>query len=193
MLIIKELTYQGSPRTLEVAGVSVSSLAVQVLERVKQEATERGCSEKEVVRGYVERLNASYYDVWTRTPVRERVVLLPQCLRNPGCTAPLAKDGYHCQHCAPDCQVNMILQTAVDLGYKAVFILPGGSMVQSILDTVRPSAVLGISCEKEALLGGLLLQQQRVPGRAILLLRDGCVNTAVDLQTVFDTLRLVEP
>jgi hypothetical protein len=32
-----------------------------------------------------------------------------------------------------------------------------------------------------------------VPGRAVLLLRDGCVNTSVDLGTVFDTLSLIEP
>jgi hypothetical protein len=173
--------------------LSVSSLAIEVFERIRQEATETGCPEKEVVHRYVERLNASYHDVWKRTPVQDRIVLLPQCLRNPGCTAPLAKDGYHCQHCAPDCQVNLISQAALRLGYKAVFILPGGSMVQSILDAARPGAVLGISCEKEALLGGLLLQQQRVPGRAVLLLRDGCVNTSVDLGTVFDTLSLIEP
>ena len=63
-------------------------------------------------------------------------------------------------------------------------------MVQKIIDFSQPHAILGIACEKEALLGGLLLQKLGVVGRAILLLRDGCVNTLVKVADVLKTLGL---
>ena len=57
-------------------------------------------------------------------------------------------------------------------------------MAVKIIDHSHPRAVVGIACEKEALLGGVLLEKLGIVGRAILLLRDGCVNTLVKLGDV---------
>ncbi|MFX1343451.1 MAG: DUF116 domain-containing protein, partial [Promethearchaeota archaeon] len=52
----------------------------------------------------------------------------------------------------------------------------------------QPHAILGIACEKEALLGGLLLKKLGLVGRGILLFRDGCVNTIVKIADVLKIL-----
>lgn len=166
------------------------SLELEVFTRIKQEAEENGCSEKEVIHAYIQKMNNVNHKEFEATPLEERIVLVPQCLRKTDCKAPLGEHGYVCQHCNPDCQVNQITKAAKNLGYKGVYILPGGTMVQKIIDFSQPHAILGIACEKEALLGGLLLQKLGVVGRAILLLRDGCVNTLVKIADVLKTLGL---
>jgi hypothetical protein len=167
-----------------------SSLEIEVFTRIKREAEENGCTEKEVIQSYIQKMNNTNQEEFLATPIKERIVLVPQCLRKSDCKAPLGEHGYICQHCNPDCQVNQITKAAKNLGYKGVYILPGGSMVQKIIDFSRPHAILGIACEKEALLGGLLLQKLGIVGRAILLLRDGCVNTLVKVADVLKILGL---
>lgn len=164
------------------------SPTVDVFTQIKKEAEKRGCSEKEIIRTYVKQMNSHNSKRYNATPVSERIVLLPQCLRQSDCKAPLREHGYECQHCNPDCQVNQISKAAKDMGYKGVYILPGGSIVEKIIEFSRPNAILGIACEKEALLGGLLLEKLGLIGRAILLVRDGCVNTLVKIADVLSAL-----
>jgi len=173
--------------------MSETTTALEVFLRVRQEAQESGCTEKEVIRNYVHRLNERLKEAYAATPYSQRILLLPQCLRRPDCPAPLTREGYQCQRCTPTCQANLLAQEAQRLGYKGVFILSGGSMVPAILSKTRPSAVMGISCEKEALLGGLLLQEHGIPGQGVLLLRDGCVNTQVDMKEALAAITLNSP
>jgi len=173
--------------------MSETTAALEVFLRVRQEARETGCTEKEIIRSYVLRLNEKLKEAYASIPYSQRILLLPQCLRRPDCPAPLTPQGYQCQRCTPTCQANMLTQEALRLGYKGVFILSGGSMVPAILAKTKPKAVMGISCEKEALLGGLLLQEHGLPGRGVLLLRDGCVNTQVDMKEALSALTLHHP
>ncbi|MFX1565985.1 MAG: DUF116 domain-containing protein [Promethearchaeota archaeon] len=167
-----------------------SALELEVLNRIKAEAKKNGCTEKEVIQAYIQKMNQENLDEFQHVPPEERIVFVPQCLREPDCKAPLGEHGYVCQHCNPECQVHLITEAAEKLGYKGVYILPGGSMVQKIIDFSKPHAILGIACEKEALLGGLLLKKLGIVGRAILLFRDGCVNTLVRVADVFKVLGL---
>jgi hypothetical protein len=167
-----------------------SILELEVLNRIKAEAKKNGCTEKEVIQAYVRKMNQENQDEFQKVPPEERVVFVPQCLREPDCKAPLSEHGYVCQHCNVNCQVHQITQAANRLGYKGVYILPGGSMAQKIIDFSKPHAILGIACEKEALLGGLLLKKLGIVGRGILLFRDGCVNTLVKVADVLKILGL---
>ncbi len=173
---------------LEFLYMAESLLEIEVLNRIKAEAKKNGCSEKEVIQAYIQKMNQDNHDEFQRTPIKERIVLVPQCLRESDCKAPLGEYGYVCQHCNPECQVNQISKAADRLGYKGVYILPGGSMAQKIIDFSKPHAILGIACEKEALLGGLLLKKLGIIGRGILLFRDGCVNTLVKVADVLKIL-----
>jgi hypothetical protein len=167
-----------------------SALELEVLNRIKAEAKKNGCTEKEVIQAYIQKMNKDNQDEFRRVPPEERIVFVPQCLREPDCKAPLGEHGYVCQHCNPECQVHLITDAAEKLGYKGVYILPGGSMAQKIIDFSKPHAILGIACEKEALLGGLLLKKLGIVGRGILLFRDGCVNTLVKVADVLKVLGL---
>jgi len=170
--------------------MSQSPLELEVLARIKREARANGCSEKEVIRTYIQRQNDANRAAFLATPNQERIILLPQCLRNSNCQAPLTHHGYICQQCNPTCQVHQISTSAMAQGYKGVYVLPGGSMAENIIDSIRPHAIVGIACEKEALLGGMLLEKLGLVGRAILLIRDGCVNTFVKLGEVLKILGL---
>lgn len=168
--------------------MSDSTIELEVLRAIKDEAIRNGCTEKEVIQAYIQKMNVESQEEFQKTPPEERIVLVPQCLRESDCKAPLGEHGYVCQHCNPECQVYQISSAAKKLNYKGVYILPGGSMVQKIIDFSQPHAILGIACEKEALLGGLLLKKLGLVGRAILLLRDGCVNTLVKIADVLKVL-----
>jgi hypothetical protein len=167
-----------------------SAIELEVLNRIKVEAKENGCTEKEVIQAYIQQMNHDSKEDFQKIPPAERIVFVPQCLRESDCKAPLGEHGYVCQHCSPDCQVHRITEAADKLGYKGVYILPGGSMAQKIIDFSKPHAILGIACEKEALLGGLLLKKLGIVGRGILLFRDGCVNTLVKVADVLKILGL---
>ncbi len=165
-------------------------IEMEVLSRIKAKAKKNGCTEKEVIQAYIRRMNKENQEKFQKIPPKERIVFVPQCLRESNCKAPLGELGYVCQHCNIECQVHQITEAAEKLGYKGIYILPGGTMVQKIIDFSQPHAILGIACEKEALLGGLLLQKLGIIGRAILLFRDGCVSTLVKVADVLKILGL---
>ncbi|MFX0078212.1 MAG: DUF116 domain-containing protein [Candidatus Hermodarchaeota archaeon] len=168
--------------------MSDSIIEIEVLSRIKDEAKQNGCTEKEVIQAYIKQMNGECQEEFQKTPPEERIVLVPQCLRESDCKAPLGEHGYVCQHCTPECQVHQITSAAKKLNYKGAYILPGGNMAQKIIDFSQPHAILGIACEKEALLGGLLLKKLGLVGRGILLFRDGCVNTLVKIADVLKIL-----
>ena len=76
------------------------------------------------------------------------------------------------------------------LGYKGTFILPGGSLAQKILLELKPKASLGVACSKELVLGSFLCEKIGVIGQGIALLRDGCINTIVDMKDLKETLNV---
>lgn len=173
--------------------MTASAQAVEILASIKRKAEETGCSEKELVRAHIQQLNSKNRATFAAIPFSERILLFPQCLRQPGCTAPQTKEeGYICQQCNQDCQVNRLSQEAHLLGYKGSYILPGGSMISRLIAATRPRAVFGISCEEEALLGILALQKYGIVAYGFLLQRDGCFNTAVDLDAALAILSLTK-
>lgn len=172
--------------------MTVSPLAAEIIARIKRRAEETGCSEKELIRDYIQQLNSRNRSAFAAKPYSERILLLPQCLRQPDCPAPQKEEGYICQQCNPDCQVNRLSQEAHLLGYKGSYILPGGSMIPRLIAKTQPSAVIDISCEEEALLGILTLEKHGIVAYGFLLQRDGCYNTAVDIDTALTILSLTK-
>ncbi|MGD9130972.1 MAG: DUF116 domain-containing protein [Candidatus Bathyarchaeota archaeon] len=170
----------------KIAKTKISGVALQKLEQV---ATKMGVEENELLRLYVESKNRSLIKNFASTPYNERVLLLPQCLRAKDCPAELGKYGYECQECGR-CAIKTIRQTTEKLGYKGTFIVPGGSLAQKILLELKPKASLGVACSKELVLGSFLCEKMGVIGQGVGLLRDGCINTLVDLTTLSDTLRV---
>jgi hypothetical protein len=169
-----------------IADTKLSGVALQKLEQV---ATKMGVEENELLRLYVESKNRSLLKSFASIPYKERILLLPQCLRATDCPAELGKYGYECQECGK-CVVKTIKHIAEKLGYKGTFILPGGRLAQKILTELEPKACLGVACSKELVLGSFLCEKMGVIGQGVALLRDGCINTLVDLRTLNDALKV---
>lgn len=143
-----------------------------------------GIDEKEIMRLYVEAANRRDFDKFIKTDLKERILLLPHCLRPRDCPAKVGEFGYECINCRSDCVIFQLKSYAEKLGYKGVYILPGGALVEKILRKVKPKAVVGVACYKECVLGHVVLLKMGIIGQAIPLLRNGCVDTLVDVNKV---------
>ena len=81
------------------------------------------------------------------------------------------------------------MQITKDLGYKGAFILPGGSLAKKIIMELKPKASMGVACSKELVLGSFLCEKMGVIGQGFGLLKDGCINTIVDVNGLNDALK----
>jgi len=166
-----------------------SKLGGIALQKLEQFATKMGVDEIELLKIYVETKNSASIKKFATTPYSQRILLLPQCLRSRQCPAELKEYGYECQACGK-CNLNKLISQAKALGYKNVFILPGGAVVSKIIAREKPRACLGVACFKELVLGSFLCEKLGVIAQGVSLLRDGCVDTKVDWKTVNDALHM---
>jgi uncharacterized protein len=170
----------------KLAKTKLSSLALHKLEQL---ATKVGVEEQELFQLYVEAKNRSLIESFAATPYNERIVLLPQCLRAKDCPAEIGEYGYECQQCGR-CSVAKIMQLTKDLGYKGVFIMPGGSLAKKVLVELKPKASLGVACYKELVMGSYLCEKVGVIGQGVELLKDGCINTIVNMKALKEALHV---
>jgi len=170
----------------KLAKTKLSSLALHKLEQL---ATKVGVEEQELFQLYVEAKNRSLIESFAATPYNERIVLLPQCLRAKDCPAEIGEYGYECHQCGR-CSVAKILQLTKDLGYKGVFIMPGGSLAKKVLVELKPKASLGVACYKELVMGSYLCEKVGVIGQGVELLKDGCINTIVNMKALKEALHV---
>ncbi|GBE54789.1 hypothetical protein BMS3Bbin15_00950 [archaeon BMS3Bbin15] len=119
----------------------------------------------------------------------DRIVVVPQCVRHSKCPARLDSiTGIDCKSCGL-CIVKDIKAEAERLGYK-FYIVPGGSFVKRIVKKVRPGAALGIACHQDLNMSMHEISRAECAVVGVPLLKDGCVNTEVDVKEVFRKLRL---
>jgi len=121
-------------------------------------------------------------------PYEDRLVLVPQCLRNIDCkTSFNSVEGARCLGCGK-CKIYDIVKKAKILGYMGVYIAPGGGFVRRIIKEKKPKAVLGLGCAWEVNAGLVEVSNQGIPVQGVMLLRDGCVETDVDLKEVYEVM-----
>jgi hypothetical protein len=140
---------------------------------------------------YVSVKNNALRSDFAKVSATERALFLPQCLRNPeSCQAKLTEIGYICERCG-SCPISEIIQDAESLGYKHIYIVPGGSMVIKILKNDSGiKAALGVACYPELSEAIERLSTVGFCTLAIPLLKTGCVSTEVDVGKVKQFLRL---
>ena len=63
-------------------------------------------------------------------------------------------------------------------------------MAQKILLELKPKASLGVACVKELVLGSYLCEKVGVIGQGVELLKDGCINTVVNIKTVNEAMKV---
>jgi len=134
---------------------------------------------------YIDLKNSIHEEKFREIPNRNKIVFLPQCLRDCNrCQATLGKYGYICVKCSKHCKARKIKEHAEKLGYKA-YIVPGGSMLTKVIKKYKPEAILGVACKKEIVMA---FDELNIPTQGVELLKDGCVNTDVDIDEVVKIL-----
>jgi len=129
---------------------------------------------------------------FSQVPYSERIILLPQCLRGENCPAKFSSvEGARCQSCG-QCKIKEIDKKEKELGYKGVYIAPGGGFVRRILKKTKPHAVVGVGCPVEVNMGLLEVASKGIPCQGVILLNSGCVTTDVDLNAVYEAMELIK-
>lgn len=123
---------------------------------------------------------------------KKRALLLPHCSRkymDSRCKASFdpAIPSYACAHCSQDCLVNKADCLAKQKGYD-VYVLPGGSCVSKILKSTKYEGVVGVACGEEIKMANGIMSESNVAAQAIPLIKNGCANTAFNLETLIKTL-----
>jgi geranylgeranyl diphosphate synthase type II len=133
--------------------------------------------------------NAAWYDTIATIPFERRLLLLPKCLREEDkCPAPFDEFGLLCKECGL-CSIQDLTVEAERLGY-AVLVAEGSAIVRSMIETGKIEAVVGVSCINVLEKCFPHMEAAAIPGAAIPLLQDDCVNTTVDLDWVWDLIHL---
>lgn len=134
-------------------------------------------------------------------PPEERVLLLPHCLRpSETCPGKYSKQGLLCpDDCSEPCSIRVLREAAMNLHYKGVCVAPGGALALRFVKETNPKGVVAVACDKELELGihGLECAAQNdeaeMPAIVVVpLLKDGCVDTEVDVELALRTLEAVE-
>ncbi len=123
---------------------------------------------------------------------KKRALFLPHCSRkymDSRCRAifDAAVPSYSCAHCSADCLVNKADAVAKKKGYD-VYLLPGGSCIPKILKSRSYEGVIGVACGEEMRMLGPLLSSMDVAGQAIPLIKNGCANTAFNMESLVKVL-----
>jgi hypothetical protein len=123
---------------------------------------------------------------------KKKALFLPHCSRkymDSRCQAffDASIPSYTCAHCSDDCLINKADRLAKKKGYD-VYILPGSSCIPKILKTNRYEGVVGVACGEEIRMSIGALGSMKVAGQAIPLIKNGCANTAFNMETLASVL-----
>lgn len=141
-------------------------------------------------RVYVAIKNNALESKVAKVDYEDRMILVPQCLRDPQeCEAELEEYGYVCNHCGR-CVINDIESIGDELGYDSLFIVPGSSIAKKLLKKKDPGAVVAVACHSELVEGFEASHVYGIPIQGVPLLKEGCMDTEVDLGDVENKLRL---
>src|SRR5881396_2804912 len=132
-------------------------------------------------------------EMWRETlasvPYERRLLLLPKCLRvESKCPAPFDEFGLLCKQCGL-CTIQDLQSEAEKLGY-AVLVAEGSAIVMSLIQTGKIEAIVGVSCLSVLERAFPYMEAAAIPGVAIPLLQDDCIDTTVDLDWIWEYINL---
>jgi geranylgeranyl pyrophosphate synthase len=132
-------------------------------------------------------------EMWRETlatvPYERRLLLLPKCLRvESKCPAPFDEFGLLCKQCGL-CSIQDLQTEAERLGY-AVLVAEGSAIVMSLIQTGKIEAIVGVSCLSVLERAFPYMEAAAIPGVAVPLLQDDCIDTTVDLDWIWDYIHL---
>jgi hypothetical protein len=63
-------------------------------------------------------------------------------------------------------------------------------MVRRLISKLKPEGIVGVGCLYEVKEGLKLCYMNKIPAQGVVLLKDGCIETDVDLLELFEALSL---
>lgn len=119
---------------------------------------------------------------------------MPHCLRpSDRCPGRPSREGFQCPLDCPvaDCPIKILRAEAERLGYKGVCVAPGGALALRYVQEKKPRLVVAVACPKELREGEEAVKGLEEAPRVLSLplLRDGCVDTEVDVAAALRLLR----
>ena len=138
-----------------------------------------------LVEDFIEVQNANNLQREEFEKAESKALLIPHCARSHmdrQCLADFDPEipSYNCKGCSDDCIVNNVVKLGKEKGYD-VYVIPGGSCAEKILRDKKYKAVVGIACGSELKLALGLLKKMDIPGQGVMLTKNGCANTKLDL------------
>src|SRR2546422_389394 len=122
-------------------------------------------------------------------PYERRLLLLPKCLRvESKCPAPFDEFGLLCKQCGL-CTIQDLQAEAERLGY-AVLVAEGSAIVMLLIQTGKIEAIVGVSCLSVLERAFPYMEAAAIPGVAVPLLQDDCIDTTVDLDWIWEYIHL---
>ena len=134
-------------------------------------------------------------EVWRKivaaTPYERRLLLLPQCLRNSNqCKGVFDELGLICSGCQ-SCQIDNVLEKAEQLGYSTL-VAEGTTVAIGLVEEGSVDAVIGVTCMSVLQRSFEAVMHAAVPVLGIPLLYEGCENTTLDYDWLFDEMDNLE-
>jgi hypothetical protein len=129
----------------------------------------------------------------------QRVLLLSHCQRpSQTCPGKFNKQGLQCPpDCKEECNLARMKNAALKLGYLGVCIAAGGAQALRFVKDNNPRGIVAIACHKELDEGIAAVKElsdsdtSKYPPIVIVpLLRDGCVDTEVDMEQAMKAISL---
>jgi len=141
-----------------------------------------------LVEDFIEVQNANNLQREEFEKAESKALLIPHCARSHmdrQCLADFDPEipSYNCKGCSDDCIVNKVVKLGKEKGYD-VYVIPGGSCAEKILRDKKYKAVVGIACGSELKLALGLLKKMEIPGQGVMLTKNGCANTKLDLENL---------
>lgn len=145
-----------------------------------------------LVEDFIEVQNANNLQRENFEKAKNKALLVPHCVRqhmDRKCMADFNPEipSYSCNACNEECLVNKVVQLGKERGYD-VYVIPGGSCAEKILKDNQYSAVVGIACGSELKLALGLLKKLDISGQGIMLTKNGCANTKLNLENLKQVL-----
>jgi geranylgeranyl diphosphate synthase, type II len=133
--------------------------------------------------------NEMWREQLAAVPYERRLLLLPKCLRvESKCPAPFDEFGLLCKQCGL-CTIQDLQAEAEKLGY-ATLVAEGSAIVMSLIQTGKIEAIVGVSCLSVLERAFPYMEAAAIPGVAVPLLQDDCIDTTVDLDWVWEYIHL---
>lgn len=143
-----------------------------------------GLEDREMLTFLIKIHNTMNTTEFSRVPVTQRAIFMPQCLRSSSCPANLTPEGLKCRACG-QCSVGEARGILEKMGYR-IFIVPGSSFIKRIVKKYRPKAIIGVGCLSEVKEGIDMADKMGLLVMGVVTLKEGCVETIVNWPDVYE-------